>query len=342
MLKNILFKLFTIVICALITFFVLRMNPINPVQQLANSYITGMGYTPAMAHARAVAELNYDPDEPITKQFTRYFGGLITGNMGISQQFKMPVSTIIVNALPWTLLVMLLSMGLSTSVGISIGMKIAYSKRKWPTTLLNIYTSVFGAIPDYIVAYLLLGFLAVRFHLFPIIGAYDINVTPGLNFPFIINVLYHACLPVATFFITQVAHWTLNMRASAINMIGTDFTSCAQARGLSARRISSKYVGRNAMIPMVIQIVISFTAMFTGISLIEIAFAYQGIGYYFGAATGAQDFPLEQGLFLMIALSLVFFSFIADLINMALDPRVKEMMRKKAGTQKPKKAGASA
>jgi peptide/nickel transport system permease protein len=326
MLKRLIFSLLTVFACTLLTFFIIRFAPGNPVKTMAISIMVNEGVDEQTAINRAKSMLNYDPDQPIIEAFGSYIFNLATGNLGISMVYRQPVIELIFDTLPWTLLILTLALVISATIGILAGLRIAWARNRWMTTGLNLYSSVFGAIPEYIVAYLLISFLSAQLHIFPMKGAWDAElVTPGLNSAFVINVLYFACLPVLTYVVTQLSGWILGTRASATAVLGSDYTVYAMARGLSARRISRTYVGRNAILPMVTNIVLSFGFMFGGVGLVEAVFNYPGLGAFFVGAIGQRDYPLMQGMFLMTTLSVVMFSYLAELLYRLIDPRIKNI-----------------
>ena len=179
-------------------------------------------------------------------------------------------------------------------------------------------------MPDYIVGYILIFIFSIKSGLLPSRGAYSSNVVPGFNLAFILNVLQHAILPVLAYFITTVAGWALAMKASCITVLGEDYMTYARARGLSDRRILTSYLGRNAILPMVTGLAISFGFMFGGSPLIENLFLYPGVGYYLSSATSQRDFTLMQGMFLIIIIMVVISSLIAEALYTVLNPRLRE------------------
>jgi peptide/nickel transport system permease protein len=326
MLKRLLFSLLTVFLCTMLTFFIIRAAPGNPVKAMASSIMMYEGLDEETAYARAKSMLNYDPDQNIFSAFGSYFYNLVQGNLGVSMVYRQPVINIIFDTLPWTLLILVLALSFSAGIGILAGLRIAWARKRWMTTGLNLYSSIFGAIPEYIVAYLLVSFLAGQLHIFPMKGAWDGQlVKPGWDLAFIVNVLYFACLPVLTYVITQLSGWVLGTRAQATNVLGSDYTTYAMARGLSAKRIAKTYVGRNAILPMVTNIVLSFGFMFGGVGLVEGVFNYPGLGAFFVGAIGTRDYPLMQGMFLMTTLSVVLFSYLAEILYRIIDPRIRSI-----------------
>ena len=298
--------------------------PGDPVETLTQEYMkTGqLGYD--QAYAKAKIALNYDPDVPILQRFTTYVKGIASGNLGQSMAFKESVSKIVLGALPWTLLVCSISLFLSFMVGVILGIYVAWKRSKLLDGVITGYQAVVGSIPDYIVAYLLVLLFSLTLGIFPSKGAYSSNVTPGFNLAFIGSVLSHAALPIFSYFLTTLAGWIMGMKANCLSVLGEDYINYAKARGISNKRIIFSYLGRNAMLPMVTSVAISFGMMFGGSPLIENLFVYPGVGYYLTTAISRRDYPLMQGMFLMIIVMVLISGLIAEFLNTRLNPRLRE------------------
>lgn len=322
--KKVLTCILTMLTSLLLIFFVIQAMPGDPVETLTQEYMkTGqLGYD--QAYAKAKIALNYDPDVPILQRFTTYVKGIASGNLGQSMAFKESVSKIVLGALPWTLLVCSISLFLSFMVGVILGIYVAWKRSKLLDGVITGYQAVVGSIPDYIVAYLLVLLFSLTLGIFPSKGAYSSNVTPGFNLAFIGSVLSHAALPIFSYFLTTLAGWIMGMKANCLSVLGEDYINYAKARGISNRRIIFSYLGRNAMLPMVTSVAISFGMMFGGSPLIENLFVYPGVGYYLTTAISRRDYPLMQGMFLMIIVMVLISGLIAEFLNTRLNPRLRE------------------
>lgn len=305
-------------------FLVIQYMPGNPVETLAAEISRTENLEMDLAYAKAKSVLNYDPDVPTLQRLAGYLGGIMRGNLGDSLAYRKPVIDLVLGALPWTLLVLTISLTLSFTVGVLLGIVIAWKQKRWLNALLNIWQSVFGSIPDYIVAYLLIFLVAVTLGWLPARGPYSAEVTPGFSLAFIGSVLRHAILPVMAYFLTTVAHWTIGMRANALTVLGEDYVAYATARGLSQRRILVSYVGRNSILPMVTSLAISFGFMFGGSPLIENLFLYPGVGYYLNQAIARRDYPLMQGMYFIMIVVVVLSGLLAERLYTVLNPRLRE------------------
>ena len=324
MATKILRTVLTLVISLILVFFIVKAMPGDPVDTLVQQYMTADKLPYEQAYARAKVALNYDPEEPVMKQFVTYVGQLLHGDMGQSMTYKDAVSSIVLGALPWTLLVCSISLLLSFAVGNIVGLFIAWKRSKVLDSVLTGYQALFGSIPDYIVAYLLVTLFAVVLGIFPARGAYASESTPGWNLAFIGDVLYHAALPVLTYFLTTVASWVMGMKSICVGLLGEDYMNYARARGLSRNRILFTYLGRNAILPQITSLAISFGLLFGGSPVIENLFVYPGVGYYLNSAISRRDYPLMQGMFLMIIIMVLISGLAADALNKRLNPRLRE------------------
>jgi len=315
----------TILLSVTITFVLIRLMPGDPVTTLAQDIQRTQGASYADAVIRAKAMLNYDPDIPIATQYVNYISKLLQGNFGQSMYFKLPVVQIIGSGLTWTLLISTLGLALAFVIGTVAGMYIAWKRRRTilePIT--SIWDAIMGAVPAFVIAYLLILLFAVHIRLFPTRGNYDVTVTPGWNPRFILSALQYAALPVISLVVTSMGMWAMGMRAASISVLGEDFILSARARGLKNSRIIGTYVGRNSLLPQITALALAFAGLFAGSTVLENLFAYPGIGYYFGKAMTNRDYSLMQALFLVITLVVVFVNQIADIVYTLVDPRLRE------------------
>jgi len=319
MLKKVMIAILTILISLVVMFLVIQNMPGDPVDIMKKESVQY-----EIAYQRAKAILNYDPDKPLLQRFFDYSKGIISGDLGNSLAYKKSVVSIIKDALPWTLLVASLSLFLSFSVGILLGIFIAWKRKKFLNYSLIIYQSILGAIPNYVVAYLLVFLFSVTLKWLPARGAYSTSVTVGFNLPFILDVLKHAVLPVMAFFLTTVSGWIFSMKANSLSILGEDYIVYAQVRGLSNRRILFSYLSKNAILPMITNLAISFGLLFGGSPLIENLFLYPGVGYFLNNAIAKRDYTLMQGMFFVIILMVVVSSLIAEFLYKYLNPRLRE------------------
>ncbi len=321
--KRILLLIATVFFATTITFIVIRVMPGDPVQTMAMQFVRDEGMDYIQAIARAKAELSYDPDLPLITQYASYMGNLLQGRLGQSLVYKKPTGQIVAAALPWTLFVFSSALLLSFVIGVLLGMYVAWRRKTVLDPILSFYTSVSGSIPNYIVAFIFIMIFSVQLRWFPSRGAWDSAIPVGWTSAYIGSVLYHAVLPITSYVAASVGFWALSMKANAVGILGEDYITAARIRGLTNSRIITGYLGRNAMLPLVTQLAISFAFVFGGSPLIENLFLYPGVGYYLNVSLGRRDYPMMQGMFLIITIAVVSANLIAELLNAVLDPRLR-------------------
>jgi peptide/nickel transport system permease protein len=159
--------------------------------------------------------------------------------------------------------------------------------------------------------------------LFPLNGGYDTSTTVGWNTDFLFSAVNHALLPAFTIVLASIAGWLLGMRNAMITTLTEDYVLLAEAKGLSQRRVMLSYAARNAILPNVTGFALSLGFVVGGALLTEVVFSYPGIGFALLQAAQNSDYPLLQGIFLVIAIAVLGANFIADLVYVVLDPRVR-------------------
>jgi peptide/nickel transport system permease protein len=309
------------------TFVMIRQMPGDPVQLKIDELMDKRQMSYDDARRLAAGMFNFDPDKPLHEQYFDYMGKLVRGDLGKSiLSAGTPVTDKIRRFLPWTLFSIGIGLLISFTLGIFVGMSMAYWRGGILDNVVTALASIMYGVPDYLVALLLLLVGGVQLGLFQpgqLKGAVDQDVTAGFNTEYIKSVMEHAILPVFTYVWASVGGWILTMKSSTISTLGEDYITVAKARGLSERRILTMYVGRNAMLPLVTRLAISIGFVVGGSVIIETIFQYPGLGQHLYLAIGNRDYTTMQGVFLVIAFTVVFANILADLLFGVLDPRVR-------------------
>jgi peptide/nickel transport system permease protein len=179
------------------------------------------------------------------------------------------------------------------------------------------------SFPYFWLAMLALFVLSFQLGWFPLRHAYSDTLAPAWSGEFVGSVLYHLALPAATIVIVSLGNWLLGMRNSMIGVLAEDYIALAEAKGLPQRQIMFRYAARNALLPNITAFGMALGFVLGGSLLTEIVFSYPGMGYLLVQAVRNQDYPLMQGLFLMITLAVLGANLIVDLLYVRLDPRVR-------------------
>jgi peptide/nickel transport system permease protein len=180
-----------------------------------------------------------------------------------------------------------------------------------------------GAFPYFWLALVAVYGLSFQLHLFPLNHAYTDGLSPGFNLTFIGSVIDHLILPAATIVLVSIGGWALGMRNTMINVLAEDYITMAQAKGLPQRVIMFNYAARNALLPAVTSFGIALGFIISGALLTEIVFAYPGLGFLLLNAVQSADYPLIQGLLLIITFAVLAANFMVDLLYVWLDPRIR-------------------
>ena len=264
----------------------------------------------------------YGLDRPLPEQFLAYMKNLMTGNLGRSIYYKMPVSDVIVLHLPWTILIVVSATVISTISGVVLGTISAKNRKKGSDRIMMTGMIAFAEIPSFLLGLILLLIFSVYLRLFPLAGA----VTPFANYnglaEQIMDISYHAFLPVLTLSLSQLTGVYLLTRNTLITVTTKDYIRTARAKGLGEKKVWIRHALRNALLPVVTRTGFTIGIMMGGVVLVENVFSYPGIGMTLRSAVVSRDYPLIQGILLVIAVSILICNLLVDKIYGKLDPRV--------------------
>lgn len=321
--RRLLISLVLIYVVITVTFFLVHLLPGSPYTLMVNQLVK-QGYNRVQAEQQAAALFGYQVNTPILRQYVAYMGQLLHGNLGTSLMYPgQPVLRLILRAVPWTVFIVLVSLVASFGIGVLIGTLSAYRRGGWFDRIATILTSLLNGVPQYLTALLLFYFLAILAALFPIGGAYAPGYAPGLNLGFFLSALYHAILPMTAFLLSSFAGWSLSMKSNTVSVLGEDFITAARAMAIDERHIVTSYVARNAILPQFTTFVLSIGYMFGGALFVEQIFNYPGLGQLFLMGTNNRDFPLMEGCFLLLTVTVVMANVAADLLYSRIDPRIR-------------------
>jgi peptide/nickel transport system permease protein len=316
----------TIYVVITLAFFIFRLMPGNPVDLYIFQLIAEQNTTYQEAADQASALFNIDLNAPLHEQYFDFLGRLARGDLGSSfLSAGTPVASIIFAFLPWTLFTVGTGLLLSFSAGIALGLLAAYHRNTPFDDAVSTIGSIVSSVPNYLVALLIVVFAGTVFRVLPIAqmrGSSTPGIPPGFTPDYIGDILFHGALPITVFFLTIIGHWILSMKSATLATLEEDYVSAARARGLSDGRITTAYVGRNAVLPLVTQLAIAAGYVVGGAIIVEFLLVYPGIGLRLYKAIEQRDYPIMQGIVLMITVSVVMANLIADLLYSKLDPRI--------------------
>jgi peptide/nickel transport system permease protein len=310
------------VVAITLDFFIPRLMPGNAVSAVL-AKLQGTQVTPAAIRALE-QQYGLAGHQSAWDEYVKYWGNLLHGNLGVSTNYyPSSVGGVIGSGLLWTIGMVGLATAISFTLGTLLGVLVAWRRGSWLDNLLPAMT-FFQAAPYFFIAILLIAWLATGLHWFPALGGYDqATVTPGLTWSYISNVLDHAVLPAVTIVLASAAGWIVGMRNVMVTTMDEDYVLVAQAKGLPKRTVMA-YAARNAILPSVTGFSLAIGFVVSGALLTEIVFSYPGIGYILQQAVLNRDFPLLQGVFLIITFAVLAANLIADLVYVLLDPRTRQ------------------
>jgi peptide/nickel transport system permease protein len=300
-----------------VNFILPRLMPGNPIQTLIGK-LQGQ-VTPN--EIRAIKLSFGDVKGGFINEYVSYIGQLFHGNLGVSITLGAPVTSILRETVPWTVGLIGISTVISFVFGTFAGAMLGWTRGSRLDSLIPTAT-FFQAIPYFFLGTIMLLIFGSHLGWFPVLGAYSANVTPGWNWAFIGSVLRYGELPVISIVLSSVAGWMLGMRNMMITMIGEDFVLMAVAKGLPRRKVIY-HAARNAVLPSIANLSLAIGLVVSGALLVELVFNYPGVGDLLLQAVLNEDYPLIQGIFLVITLTVLCANLIADVVYLALDPRTR-------------------
>lgn len=311
---------YALVLLAALTlnFFLPRLMPGNPLRFLAGEDI-GMLGPERVAEVRA----RYGLDRSLFEQYLTYLESMLTGDWGYSYQMGKPVIDAILERLPWTLLLVGSALLIASIIGIVVGAIAAWNRGKAADTASLTLTVVVDSLPTFWLGMLMIAVFAVEMRWFPIYGARTPwGPTSGLGYW--LDVGRHLVLPATTLVLATLSGTFLVMRYAMLDVLGEDYVRTARSKGLSERRVLLKHALRNALLPVSTVVFLNMGYLIGGSTVIETVFSYPGIGTLLYQAVLNRDYPVLQGAFLMLTVSVILASVIADAVYPLLDPRVRK------------------
>lgn len=320
-------SIITLLAVVTITFVLYRLMPGGPIDIMRNRMIQDaiqQGQSVDIAQINRLIELrtNVDPDQPIHVAYYEYMVNVIVyQDFGDSIWRNEPVFDILFRAMPWSIFVSVYGLLIGFTANILLGALMAYKEGSYFDNVSSIAATFLNSVPYYVGAILMLSFLGFQFGWFPTRGRFDPATTPGFNLPFMLSVLHHSALPIASGIIVGFGGSALAMRGNCIRVMGENYLRVARLRGLSDNRIAIRYVGRNAILPLYTSFMIGIAAIFSSSIIMEQIYTYPGIGWYTFEALSQRDYPLLMGLLIFFSTITIVGVLIADLTYGLIDPR---------------------
>ncbi|MCF8011342.1 MAG: ABC transporter permease [Clostridiales bacterium] len=300
-----------------LNFLLPRLMPGNPLQAIYGEEAL-IAMTPEL---KAELISRFGLDKSLCEQFFNYLMNLCQGDLGYSYYYNAPVFEVILGALPWTILLVGAALVLSTTLGAVLGVEAGWRRGRAGDKVLLAGLMVLNGFPDFFIGMLLLLIFGVMLNILPLSGA----VSPYANLTGVAllwDIFKHLLLPLSALTLAGITGSFLLTRNTMIGVLRSPFVLTARAKGLSPAAIRYRHAGRNSLLPVVTRAGVMAGRMATGVLFVEMVFSYPGLGHLVNTALTARDYPVLQGVFLVITVSVLTINLFTDILYTRLDPRV--------------------
>ncbi len=304
-------------------FFLPRLIPGNPVDTIVARIAQGGG---SEGEARKKIYETYMKefglDKPLLAQFGTYLANLFRGDLGTSfGNYPAKVNTLIGSSIPWTIALQLPAIILGWILGNVLGVFAAYKGGNFDRTMF-VGSLVFSSLPYYCLSVLLLYLFSVAIPLFPSFGGYNPGSSPNLSPSFILDVVRHYTLPFLSLLLVLIGGQAIGMRSMAIYELSADYVGYMRNLGVGDNRIVSS-IFRNAMLPQITGLALAIGSLVGGALLTEVVFSYPGIGSTLFTAIRQNDYPVVQGITILVTIAVLGANFLIDILYSLIDPRIR-------------------
>ncbi|RLI44303.1 ABC transporter permease [Candidatus Bathyarchaeota archaeon] len=305
-----------IIVAFVFSFFLFRIVPGDPT--LA---ITGDPRLPL--ETKRMLYKMFGLDKPLHEQLLIFIINAFKGNLGISYQYKIPVTQLLLERLWNTLILLLPATLLSILIGIVMGMLAGWFRGKTMDTILTSLATLFWSTPSFWAGMFMIYLFAVRFHIFPTGGmmSYEVSYTDWWSS--MSDFLHHLFLPMVTYAVIYSGQYALVLRNSLSEVLSEDYILLAEAKGCTEFQILRKHALKNASLPLVTMVGVNLGRLLLGSITIETVFTWPGVGRLVYEAVYYHDYPVLQGIFVFFITVTILLTVIVDILYTYLDPRVR-------------------
>jgi peptide/nickel transport system permease protein len=307
----------TLALVSVILFFLMRLAPGDPLGRLA-------GDRPITPQETAVLRARYGLDQPLARQFAAFTGGLVRGDLGTSIEYGRPVTSLIAERLPATLLLGGSVLLINFTVGLWLGVRQAVRRGSAADRWLGGLSLAGYATPSFWLGLMLAWLVGVRWRLLPAAGMQDPLLDPAAGFwTRGTDLLAHLALPALTLSLVSIAGTMRYQRRAMLEVLRLPYIWTARAKGLSERRVRWRHAWPNALFPVLTLFGLWLPILATGSVFVEAVFAWPGLGSLAADAVGARDYPLLMGTAMLVSALVVSGALLTDVAYALLDPRVR-------------------
>lgn len=323
LLRKLLWFLAAALVALSLNFFLPRMIPGNPVDAIiAQMTQGGQADSASMQRIYETYMEEFGLNQSPMQQFMSYLKKVAQGDLGTSfARYPAPVSDIIGDALPWTIALQLPAIMVGWILGNLFGAIAAY-RGGWFDRGGFVASLLASSIPYYCFAILLVYGVAVQLGWLPARGAYSFGMWPNWSWAFVRDALHHYWLPFISLVVVFIGGQAIGMRSMAIYELGSDYVDYSHGLGVPDNKII-RYIFRNAMLPQVTGLALSIGSLVGGALITEAVFSYPGVGSLLFTAIRQNDYPVIQGITLLIMIAVLAANFIVDILYGVIDPRIR-------------------
>jgi peptide/nickel transport system permease protein len=324
--RRLLFLMLVIWAASTITFFIPRLSEKNPVRERFATLARSGGFSPAdMEKIIASYSTKFGLDKSLWEQYLDYMSSVARFDLGVSYNlYPKTVMSLIMDSLPWTIVLLLVTTVLSFVIGNLMGAIAGWPRApQWARSFAAPFV-LFQGVPPVLMGVLLLFFIAFRLKLAPLGGAYSTGVIPDWSSPaFIWDVAHHQLLPALALLLGSVGGWVLTMRGMGVTIQGEDYVNFAEHKGLSASTIFKDYYLRNALLPQATGLALALGTVVSSAIVIESQFGLPGLGRVLDAAIRSNDFLVIYGVVLFVTIAVATLMVGMEFVYPLLDPRIQ-------------------
>jgi len=313
-LRRLLIAVVLMFIISLISFFIITLTPGSP-------YPWGDLDPKISAAVKANYRKQFHLDDPLWMQYARNMSDLFSGKL-VSIKDGRPVLGRIGEALPATLALNITSIVISISFGLVIGVWSARTARRWPDTVLSVFSFALLAVPSFWISYLAIIWITKGFGT-PVLGTHSFGIDYPNELAKFLDYAWHLALPATILALGGIAAQSRYVRASMLESFSEDYIRTARAKGLDETTVSYKHALRNSLRPVITGIGALLPALIGGSIIVEAIFAYPGLGRLGYQAVMERDYPLLVALNFITAALVLAGNLIADMLYAIVDPRVR-------------------
>lgn len=270
----------------------------------------------------AALKAKYGLDQPLYVQFLRYMKNLLRGDFGTSILTNRPVVSMIGERIGATLLLALTTAVLAVVVGTALGIYGARHNGSAVDSFMCGVSYILDSMPGFWLGLMLMLLFASKWKLLPTAGMVDLRAG-HTGFAYVLDVLKHLILPATTLALIRIPYFFRIARSSVIQVMSEDFITTFTATGMDERKIFNRYVFKNAILPTITVFGMTLAYIVTGVSIIEIVFAWPGMGSFMINAIMRRDYPLLMGIYLILSISVSVTMLLLDLVYALIDPRIR-------------------